>query len=48
MSGSSRKHLPDKTDFIAPAVAYPSQKTSQYFKSLKHYLKALYSNVKAL
>ena len=41
MPGSSRKHRPDKTEFIAPTVY-------QYFKSLKHYLKALYSNVKAL
>ena len=26
MPGSSRKHPPDKTEFIAPADAYPSQK----------------------
>ena len=38
---SSRKHPPDKTEFIAPMDTYPLQKTSQYFKSLKHYLKVL-------
>ena len=26
MPGSSRKHPPDKTEFIAPTDAYPSQK----------------------
>ena len=26
MSGSSRKHPPDKTEFTAPTDAYPSQK----------------------
>ena len=25
MPGSSRKHAPDKTEFIAPTDAYPSQ-----------------------
>ena len=47
MPGSSRKHPPDKTEFIAPTDAYPLKKISQYFKSLKHCLKAFYSNVKA-
>ena len=41
MPGSSKKHPPDKAEFIVP-------KAYQYFKSLKHYLKALYSNVKAI
>ena len=26
MPGSSRKHPPDKTEFIAPTDVYPSQK----------------------
>ena len=49
MPGSSRKHPPDKTEFIAPTDTYPSQKKAyQYIKSLKHYFKALYSNVKLI
>ena len=27
MPGSSRKHAPDKTEFITPTDAYPSQKS---------------------
>ena len=48
MPGRSRKHPPDKSEFIAPTDAYPSEKAYQFFKSLKNYLKELYSNVKAL
>ena len=49
MPGSSRKHPPDKGEFIAPTDdIHPSEKPYQLFKSLKHYLKELYSNVKAL
>ena len=33
MPGSSRKHPPDKTEFIAPTDAYPSQK-KQVFETL--------------
>ena len=47
MLGSIRKHPPDKTEFIAPTDAYPSQKKDINTSSLKH-LKALYSNVKAI
>ena len=49
MLWSSRKHPLDKTEFIAPIDAYPSQQSISILqKSLKYYLKALYSNIKAL
>ena len=37
MAGSSRKHPPDKTEFITPTDAYPSQKNiskDQVFETL--------------
>ena len=46
MPGISRKHPADKTKFIAPTDAYPSQKAFQYFKSLKRFLKTLYQMLK--
>ena len=49
MPGGSRKNPPHKSEFIAPTDAYPSQKKAyQYIKSLKRYLKTIYSNVKAV
>ena len=47
MPWSSKNPL-DKTGFIAPMDVYQSQKASQYIKSLKYYLKALYLNIEAL
>ena len=48
MSESSRKYPPDKNDLLLLWMHIHRKKASQYFKSLKYYLKALYSNVKAL
>ena len=32
MSGSNKKHPPDKTEFIAPTDTYPSQKSISIFQ----------------
>ena len=48
MAGSSRKHPPGKTEFIAPADAYPSQKSISILQVFETFLKVLYSNVTAL